>query len=206
MALSRSRLRSELPNTTETTRLLNKIKSLLASSPRHVVFKKGTFRSNAAALSQVVVDGNASNVVEFQQAPFSSVAGTLTIQDLTFTGAAGNATDNSVTIAYTTGGTAGSEVVSVTGSAISIQIESGVSTATQIKAAFDLVSGATALASCSISGTGSNAQTAPVTATALSGGITAASVEKYDVSALKIIKRLRTKKWLIEILSDAVSN
>lgn len=206
MALSRSRLRSELPNATESARLLNKIKLLLAESPRHVVLKKASFRSSAADLSQVVVDGDASNVVEFQRKPFSSVAGALTIQDLTFTGAAGDASDNSVTIAYTDGATAGSEVVSVIGSAISIQIESGVTTATQLKAAFDASASATALASCAISGTGSNAQTAPVAATNLSGGITAASVEKYDLADILIIRRLRTKKWMIEIKDTATSN
>lgn len=79
-------------------------------------------------------------------------------QDLTFTAVARGTSGNDITIEYTDGATAGAEVVTVVGNAISIQIDDGVSTATQIKAAFDAESDATDLASCTISGTGSNAQ------------------------------------------------
>ena len=58
----------------------------------------------------------------------SGSAGTLLIQDLTYTDAVRRAT-SPVTIAYTAGGTAGAEVVTVVGNAISIQIETAVSTA-----------------------------------------------------------------------------
>lgn len=71
-----------------------------------------------------------------------------------------------ITIAYVTGGTAGAEVVTVTGAVISVAIESGVSTATQVKAAIDASGAATALLSATILGTASNPQTA-VAATAL---------------------------------------
>lgn len=71
------------------------------------------------------------------------------------------------TITYTSGGTAGSEVVTVTGTAISIQIQSGVSTATQIQTAFNKSVLGIALAVCVLSGTGSNTQTT-VSATSFS--------------------------------------
>lgn len=52
---------------------------------------------------------------------------TLTVQDITYTAVTAGTAGNSVSIAYTTGATAGSEVVSVVGSAISVQIASGTS-------------------------------------------------------------------------------
>ena len=100
----------------------------------------------------------------------SGVAASKVVQDLTYTAATRGTSGNSITVAYTGGGTAGSEVVSVVGNAISIQIQSGVSTATQVSTAFGLSAPATALASVSISGTGSNAQTT-VSAQSLTGGI-----------------------------------
>src|SRR5579872_3244840 len=60
------------------------------------------------------------------------VAANIQIQDINYQAVTAGASGNSVTIAYTTGGTAGQEVVSVVGNAISVQIASGVSTAAQI--------------------------------------------------------------------------
>lgn len=101
------------------------------------------------------------------------------IQDLTYTAVTAGTSGNDISIAYTSGGTAGSEVVTVTGNAISVQIESGVSTATQVKDAVDNNVDAAALVVVTISGTGSNAQTT-VSATSLVGGADAGSV--YIVS------------------------
>lgn len=90
----------------------------------------------------------------------------VTIQDLIYTAKASGG--EAITIAYTTGGTAGSEVVTVVGNAISVQIESGVSTATQVKAAIDGDVDAAALVDVEVvTGQESNPQTAPVTATNL---------------------------------------
>lgn len=100
----------------------------------------------------------------------AAVAASLVVQDLTYTADTAGTGGNAITIAYTTGGTAGAEVVSVVGNAISVQIESGVSTATQIKTAVDASGPASALVNVTVSGTGSNAQTAPVAATNLAGG------------------------------------
>lgn len=82
------------------------------------------------------------------------------IQEITYTAVKAGSQGNSITIAYTTGATAGSEVVTVNGNAISIQISDGVSTATQVKAAFDLSAAAVALATAAITGTAGNAQEA----------------------------------------------
>lgn len=71
------------------------------------------------------------------------------------------------TIAYTGGGTAGSEVVTVVGTAISVQIQSGVSTATQVQTAINNNVSASPIIYVIISGTGSNTQTT-VTPTSLS--------------------------------------
>lgn len=95
----------------------------------------------------------------------------LVVQDLTYTSALFGVAGNSTTIAYTTGGTAGAEVVTVVGSAISVKIQSGVSTATQVRAAVNLSAPALLLVSCAITGTAGTAQTAPTGPTPLAGGL-----------------------------------
>lgn len=202
----RSRLRSELPVTTETTLILNKIKGLLAQSARHVSFEKGSFRANAGNLSQVVVDPTLSPSITYQQKPFTGTAATVTIQNVVYTADAVDATGNAITIAYTTGATAGSEVVTVTGNAISVQIQTGVTTATQLVAALNASAPASALINPTITGTASTPQTAPVAPTPLTGGVTAGSLERYATTDIKMIRRLRNKKWMIEIKADAVSS
>lgn len=69
------------------------------------------------------------------------------VQDLTFSSDTAGTAGNGATVSYTTGATAGAEVVSLSGSDITIQIQSGTSTATQIETAFnasDAVNGAKA--------------------------------------------------------------
>lgn len=115
----------------------------------------------AQASDTVTVDGVAFTAVASgaSGAQFNvGVKASLELQDLTYTAVNPGSAGNSISIEYTDGATAGSEVVSVLGNAISIQIEDGVSTATQIKAAYDLVAGAVALATVAITGTGGNAQ------------------------------------------------
>jgi hypothetical protein len=85
--------------------------------------------------------------------------------DLTFTAVNAGSSGNEISIVLAAGGTAGSEVVAVVGKKITITIESGTSTATQIKAKFDESAAATALASCAIvSGQGSETQASAVEA------------------------------------------
>lgn len=130
---------------------------------QHIIFGSGNLReSSAASLS------GASATIAF--AVPAGTAATLVVQDLTYTAANVNVDGNSITVAYVAGGTAGSEVVTVTGNAISVSMDTGVSTATQIKAAIDASAAALALATVAITGTGSNAQVAAVAA-ALTGGV-----------------------------------
>lgn len=96
---------------------------------------------------------------------------TLVVQDLTYTSVAYSSGANSITIAYTAGGTAGAEVVTVVGNAISVQIQNSASTATQIKAAIDGSAAALALVSVAVTGTGGSAQVTAA-ATPLAGGVT----------------------------------
>jgi hypothetical protein len=104
--------------------------------------------------AQCTVDVNTPSAKTFN----SGVAASLIVQDLTYTADLNGTAGNSITIAYTGGGTAGAEVVSVVGSAISVQIQNATSTATQIKTAVDASVAASALISVAITGTGSNAQ------------------------------------------------
>lgn len=92
------------------------------------------------------------------------------IQDLTYTADVAGSNGNLITIAYVGGGTAGAEVVTVVGNAIQVQIETGVSTATQVKAAVDGFPAAAALVNVAITGVGGNAQVVAAAAN-LSGGL-----------------------------------
>jgi len=89
--------------------------------------------------------------------PYAGVQSTLTEQDLTFTwNLVGD--NNAYTVEYTPGATAGSEVVSITGNAIEVQIESGVSTANQIKTALEANLGFNANITVTVSGVGTDPQ------------------------------------------------
>ena len=99
----------------------------------------------------------------------SATQALLAVQDITYTAVA-YGTGNAITIEYVGGGTAGSEVVTVTGNAIKIKIEDSASTATQVKAAFDAKPAAVALATSAITGTPGTAQVAAV-ATPLATGV-----------------------------------
>lgn len=100
----------------------------------------------------------------------AAVAASLILQDLTFAAVATGTAANGKTITYTTGATAGSEVVTVSSGNVSVQISNGVSTATQIKAALDAAAPFTALYTVTISGTGSNAQKT-VNASVMTGAV-----------------------------------
>lgn len=121
----------------------------------------------AAALVVCTSDGLAMSFVPTvaMAVAFINLAGGVTaaaavvvLQDLTFTAPATGLSGNAVSITYTTGATAGSEVVTVNGNAITVQISNGVSTATQIRTAFIASSPAVALSTCTVSGTGATAQ------------------------------------------------
>lgn len=123
---------------------------------------------DAAALIDVSSDGSAlSQPAHVASAPSfinltggnDATAASVEVQDLTITSVDSDTTGNDKTITYTTGATAGAEVVSVdVDGNVEVQIENGVSTATQIKAALDAESDFTDLYTCTISGTAGNAQ------------------------------------------------
>lgn len=80
---------------------------------------------------------------------------------LTFTAVAEGFAGEDVAIVFTAGATAGAEVVTVLGNAITVQIEDGTSTDDQIKAAIDLVAAATDLVAVVSSSAGGMVATGP---------------------------------------------
>lgn len=98
------------------------------------------------------------NVIMNNVTPYAGVQSSLTEQDLTFTFTQPG-DNNNYSMEYTSGATAGSEVVTILGNTVTVQIEDGVSTATQIKAALDGNAGFNAAVDTTISGTAGNAQT-----------------------------------------------
>jgi len=105
---------------------------------------------------------------------FAGVKSSVTIQDLTFEFVQPGDFNDSYTMEFTPGATAGSEVVSIAGFVIEVQIEVGVSTATQVKAACDAVPTFLANITTTISGVGSNTQIAEGP-TSFAGGVNAGS-------------------------------
>lgn len=73
------------------------------------------------------------------------IQASLVTQGVTLTAVAFGTSGNNITFTVTGSGTAGAEVVSVVGNAISIQIESGVSTITQVRTAINASVAAAAL-------------------------------------------------------------
>lgn len=118
----------------------------------------GTFLASNAELSFYTRKSqiNAGDALYISKTERSIAQPGVVVQDLLYVAVPTPVSAPSIT--YTSGGVAGSEVVTVTGTAISIQIASGVSTATQIQTAFNNSSLAKALSYCILSGTGTNAQ------------------------------------------------
>ena len=89
------------------------------------------------------------------------------IADLSFTAKTGGAAGNNISIKYTSGATAGAEVVTVIGSAITVQVEDTVTTAAQVETAIKASAAASALVSVKIVGTTTNIQSSDMTPTAV---------------------------------------
>ncbi len=92
------------------------------------------------------------------------------IQDITYTATIRGTAGNAITVQYTAGGVAGAEDVNVVGNAISVQIESGVSTADQVANALFGNGAAMALVFVELTGTPTDPQVT-VGATSLVGGV-----------------------------------
>lgn len=132
-----------------------------------------------STLSHIIVPGIKShiaaptysgNVATLAVTVPAETAASKVTQGLTLTAVANlGASGNSITIAFTGGGTAGAEVVTVIGNAISVQIQSGTSTVTQVRTALQASPAATAL----VTTTGTSASTVSTAgATNLLGGVT----------------------------------
>jgi hypothetical protein len=168
-----------------------------------VTFKSGTTKMSAImALIRADVDCNAlvsvTQVVPDSEqyssyAPTVSLVGgaaavesSVAIQDLTFASITQDSSKNGKLITYTTGATAGSEVVAVVNGNVTVQIEDGVSTAAQIKTAVDLETDFTDDYTCTVSGLGTTAQIT-VNGSILSGGLGNGPLAKYvDQSTLAL--------------------
>lgn len=119
-------------------------------------------------------------------------------QGLTLTAVAFGTAANSITIAFTPGATAGAEVVSVVGNAISVQIETGVSSVTQVRTAMQAAAACTAL----VVTTGTNASTvATAGALPLLGGVDGV-VSGYRVNGVTSIAQTGVGEFTIT-LTDA---
>jgi hypothetical protein len=132
---------------------------------------------NGVNINPTITDGRyvaGINVTMDNVTLYPGVAASLVEQDLTFTFNPISSYENAYTLEYTPGATAGSEVVSISGFAIAVQIEDGVSTANQIKTALEAIPNVNAALTIAVSGVGTNAQDI-FGPTNFSGGIDAGS-------------------------------
>jgi len=121
----------------------------------------------------------------FEQDGSTGAFATLVANGITYTANIMGSAGNSITIALVAGGTAGSEVVTVSGNAISVQIESAVSTRTQVKTALDNSAAAAALISVSVV-SGATAATLQVATPLASGADTDFSSDAKDMAIEQI--------------------
>lgn len=137
-------------------------------------FTNNVVLSTTANITNTSVDisglADRSGIAVDQYVTGTATFASLVVQDLTYTAVTAGTAGNSVTITYTGGGTAGAEVVSVVLNAISVQIQSGVSTATQVRTAVLASGAAVALVGVVVSGTGGTAQVTAASAP-LAGGL-----------------------------------
>jgi hypothetical protein len=98
----------------------------------------------------IATNASASTIAAAIATALSGAYATKQIQDLLYTARNAGTAGNSITIDYNSGGTAGSEVVGVVSSAITVTIETGVSTAQQIATALGLSAAAMALVSVAV--------------------------------------------------------
>lgn len=110
----------------------------------------------------------------FKQTGATGAFAALTTQGITGTAVIMGSAGNSITLAFTGGGTAGAEVVTVTGAAISVQIQSGTSSITQVRTALNASAAAAALAA--FTGTSASTVASAAAAPFISGADTSFTV------------------------------
>jgi hypothetical protein len=111
----------------------------------------------------------ATNVATLAFTCPTATAATLLKGGVTYTAVASDNTGNNIRVRYTAGATAGAEVVTVAGNDITVQIEDGVSSITQVRTAVNASGAAAAL----VTATGTSATAVAAAGfSSLSGGIT----------------------------------
>ena len=124
------------------------------------------------------------------------VAASLVNQGVTYTADVKGDEGNDITIELVDTGTAGSEVVTVTGTAILVEIEAGVTTQTQLKTAIDGDTDAAALVNVSVA-SGGTAIAAILAATALAGGTD--DISDMSMKGVASVDKLAAGEYLITL-------
>jgi hypothetical protein len=192
--MSKSLYRSEL-STAKKKELLNKIKSM------RVLVQKDSERYDSRTCEAFAIDEEAGSDNLVFTPPDTSSKAFAAIQGLLYTAKDAGSAGNDITVEYEDGGTAGSETVLVTGTAIVVTLEAGVSTAADVLAVLEAETDVTDIVDLAeIDGE----QLQEVQAeTNLSGGTDAAVEQSYDLADIRAIRRARTRKWVIELKSSA---
>lgn len=133
----------------------------IAMSPNLGVFGNGAY-FNGISINPTIDEARSAQGIYVSMdgvTPYAGLQSSLVIQDLTVTFTApGN--NNSYQLEYVDDGTAGAETVTIGGNLITVHMEDGVSTATQIKAAMEANVQFNATVDIVISGVGGNTQIA----------------------------------------------
>lgn len=143
---------------------------------------------------------------DFDKDDVTATAASLILQTkINFTAKNTGSSQNAITVAFTSGATAGAEVVTVVNKAISVQIESGVSTVTQVKAKLDAHAAASLLVTAGIESGQASATLTTVGATNLAGGdglflgtydgVTAISEDDRDFLNAQAVIKNRVAFW-----------
>jgi hypothetical protein len=155
--------------------------------------------------------GTAGNSISVQYVNYTrAFAASITLQDILYQAPVG-AAGNNILIGYVTGGTAGAETVTKTGNTVTVTIQSGVSTATQIVAAVLGSSVASTFSNVQVANghTGSTPQTAPTGPQHLSGGsdaVGAAGSEVVNVSGNTITVTMQSGVATATQIKTALDN
>lgn len=193
------------PNGFIRSKLSQKLSELLVKLTALVLKKPNAFNVSINGLKykgelMTNLDLSANPITFTHPKVIAPIAASLIIQDLTYSAKEPGVYGNNISIEYTIGGTAGAEVVTVVGNAISVQIETAVSTADQIKAKIDAHSAASLLVSAVVSGTGSTAQIAAVAANLALGADQTSVSTNFSLAQSNIyyIQRIRCQKYLFK--------
>lgn len=127
---------------------------------------------------------------------------TLTLGGVTYTSVLGGGLGQQVSVTYIGGGTAGAEVVTVNGYAITVQIQSGVSTITQVRTAVNASTAAAAL----VAATGTSGTTVSTAVqTFLTGGNVSIQIQSGTSTAAQVLEALNLSASALAIISATIT-